>query len=85
MMHSILLSVFFAFALVANIAAHANHNLEEERELRRVYLDGLENKALEHCTVKLKQNGLEKRIIERRQRLANHLRKRSLQNEHHGA
>jgi hypothetical protein len=71
-------------AVIASVAAHANHNLEQEKEDRRIFLDGLNNNALEHCTVKLKQTGLEHNIIQRRQQLAHSLRKRNLETQDHG-
>jgi hypothetical protein len=70
--------------VIASVAAHANHNLEEEKESRRIFLDGLENKALEHCTVKLKKNGVENKIIQRRQKLAYSLRKRGSDTRYRG-
>jgi hypothetical protein len=78
------ISSFALLAAIASVAAHANHNLEQEKEERRIFLDGLDNNALEHCTVKLKQMGLEHKIIQRRQQLAHSLRKRTSETQHHG-
>ena len=35
--------------IASSARAHANQDPVTEKELRRVYLDGLENMALEHC------------------------------------
>ena len=64
--------------IVSEVHAHRNHDLVAEKELRKRYLNGLQNKALEHCTAKLKSSGLEAKIVSRRQILARRLRKRDL-------
>jgi hypothetical protein len=69
---------------ITMVLSHKNHNLYEEKEIRRRYLNGLQSKALDHCTAKLKNSGVEGKIIARRQALAAELRHKHLQKEHGG-
>jgi hypothetical protein len=66
--------------LVGNVLAHHEHNLVEEKELRRRFLDSLNNKALEQCTIKLQKSGVAEKTMSRRLALAHGLRKRGLEN-----
>src|ERR1700710_2276961 len=66
------------------VLSHKNHNLHEEKEIRRRYLNGLQGRTLDHCTAKLKKSGVEGKIIARRQALAAELRHKHLQAEHGG-
>jgi hypothetical protein len=75
MLLQILLNVLL---IIFEVHAHRNHDLVAEKELRKRYLNGLQNKALEQCTAKLKSSGLEAKIVSRRQTLAGRLRKRDL-------
>jgi hypothetical protein len=68
---------------ISMVLSHRNHNLYEEKEIRRRYLNGLQGRALDHCTAKLKKSGVEGKIIARRQALATELREKHLQ-KHHG-
>ncbi|KAF2435539.1 aromatic compound dioxygenase [Tothia fuscella] len=64
------------------VSAHPGHDGTTEMKMRKRYLDSLEHKGLAGCTAKLKQSGVENRIVERRKRMAEQLRKRSV--AHHG-
>jgi hypothetical protein len=75
-----LIHAFLVCLLVGDVLAHREHNLVEEKELRRRFLDSLNNKALEQCTVKLQKSGVTEKTISRRLALAHSLRKRDLKN-----
>jgi hypothetical protein len=75
-----LIHVFLACLIVGDVLAHHEHNLVEEKELRRRFLNSLNNKALEQCTVKLQKSGVTEKTISRRLALAHGLKKRNLKN-----
>jgi hypothetical protein len=71
-----------ACSFAVSVTAHPGHDGVTEMKMRKRYLETLEHKGLAGCTAKLKQTGVENRIMERRKRMANQLRKRSV--AHHG-
>ena len=66
--------VFANFLLTA--IAHPGHDGTTELKMRKRYMATLQNRGLEQCTVKLKQNKVEEKIIARRQAMAAHIRKK---------